>query len=240
MQRNIDGKIKKGVISKGDVTLVPHGANSTWESAEGQASTLQFLLLPDLWASLEEVTHVSSAQIALRDDLSTPDPFVEQLSHTLLAEVQSLQPGGELYSQMLEQTLALHLLRHYSETTPKVSLNLKRTDRFSLSLEYIEAHLSQTLSLATLAALEGLSIYHYARAFKVAIGQTPYAYVIRQRVQRAQQLLRTTNSPLAQVALEVGFANQSHLNRHFKKILGITPAMYRQATARTYKQSART
>jgi AraC family transcriptional regulator len=111
----------------------------------------------------------------------------------------------------------MHLLRF---TFSSKAHNFKR------ALDYIETHLSEVLSLEKLAVCEQLTLYHFAHAFKKVIEQSPHQYIIGQRVKRAQHLLRTTQLSLAQIATEVGFANQSHLNRHFKSIVGITLKQY--------------
>ncbi len=84
----------------------------------------------------------------------------------------------------------------------------------------------QDISLAGLAAESGLSPFHLIRVFKAQTGFTPHRYLSQVRVRRAEQLIRQ-GVDLADTAYEVGFADQSHLNRHFKGIAGITPGAYR-------------
>lgn len=91
--------------------------------------------------------------------------------------------------------------------------------------DYLEAHLTENVSLDTLAELVGLSRAYLMRAFKRSIGIPPYTYLVQRRIEHAKRLLRTGKSP-AQVALEVGFYDQSHLNLHFKRVMNLTPARY--------------
>jgi len=93
--------------------------------------------------------------------------------------------------------------------------------------EYVEAHLSDTVDLATLAAVAGLSIHHFAREFKHSVGVTPHHYLVTKRVERARDMLARTDLSLSEVALAVGFADQSHLARHFRQMLGTTPGQFR-------------
>ena len=72
-----------------------------------------------------------------------------------------------------------------------------------------------------------LSEFHFARQFKRATGLAPHQFVIAQRVQRAKALIRDGRLPLAAVAASVGFASQSHLSHHFKRLVGCTPAEFR-------------
>jgi len=93
--------------------------------------------------------------------------------------------------------------------------------------EYVEAHLSESIELATLAAAAGLSLYHFARAFKQSAGVTPHHYLVQRRIERAQQLLTGTDLSLAEIALTTGFSDQSHFARHFRQMLGVTPGQFR-------------
>jgi AraC-like DNA-binding protein len=93
--------------------------------------------------------------------------------------------------------------------------------------EYVEAHLGDSMDLATLAAVAGLSIHHFARGFKQSTGQTPHHYLTRKRVERAQDMLAHTALSLSEVAYAVGFSDQSHLARHFRQLLGTTPGQFR-------------
>lgn len=93
--------------------------------------------------------------------------------------------------------------------------------------EYVEAHLSDTVDLATLAAVAGLSIHHFAREFKQSVGIAPHHYLIRNRVERARDMLAHTDLSLSEIAYAVGFSDQSHLARHFRQMLGVTPGQFR-------------
>ncbi len=94
----------------------------------------------------------------------------------------------------------------------------------------IEARFQEDLSLAELAGEAGFSTHHLIRAFRREIGITPHAYLIDVRVRRAQERLRAGWAP-AQVAADVGFADQAHLTRTFRARIGVPPAAYRRAVA---------
>jgi transcriptional regulator GlxA family with amidase domain len=93
--------------------------------------------------------------------------------------------------------------------------------------EYIEAHLHDSIELAELAAIAGLSIFHFARQFKQSAGVTPHYYLIRSRVERARELLASTDLSLSEIAFATGFSDQSHLTRHFRQMIGVTPGQFR-------------
>ncbi len=93
--------------------------------------------------------------------------------------------------------------------------------------EYIEAHLNDTVELLELAAIAGLSIFHFARQFKQSAGVTPHYYLIRSRIERARELLAGTDLSLSEIAFATGFSDQSHLTRHFRQMIGMTPGQFR-------------
>lgn len=92
--------------------------------------------------------------------------------------------------------------------------------------DYLHAHLEERITLSELARSAGLSPYHLARLFRDALGLPPHKYLEGLRVRRARDLL-AEGWPCADAALAAGFSSQSHLNRSFKRILGITPSTYR-------------
>jgi AraC-like DNA-binding protein len=93
--------------------------------------------------------------------------------------------------------------------------------------EYIEAHYDRDTSLEQLASVANLSPFHLVRVFRDQVGLPPHAYLTQVRVKRAKALL-AQGWPIAQVAFEVGFADQSHLTRRFKGIVGMPPGQYRK------------
>jgi len=95
--------------------------------------------------------------------------------------------------------------------------------------EFVETHLSENIDLAALAAIAGLSLYHFARAFKQSAGVTPHHYLVQRRVERAQEMLARTSLSLSEIAFATGFSDQSHFARHFRQMLGVTPGQFRWA-----------
>jgi len=96
---------------------------------------------------------------------------------------------------------------------------------------YIDANLSTSLSCEELARSARLSVSYFARAFKCTFGCSPHVFLMRRRMQRAQGLMLESNAPLAQIALDCGFADQAHLSRHFLRFTGERPASWRRARA---------
>ena len=120
------------------------------------------------------------------------------------------------------------LARHVDSPADDVLWRSEEPVGFRSSLirafRYIDEHLGEDLTLESMAAEVALSPYYFARLFKQAAGISPHQYVIRRRVERAKQLLESQPWTVAQVAAAVGFCDQSHLARHFRRLLGRAPA----------------
>lgn len=95
-------------------------------------------------------------------------------------------------------------------------------------VEYIETNLERRIQIDDLTALARLSSRYFASSFKRSFGLPPHAYLIRRRVERAQELMLTTDMPLSEVSLACGLSDQPHLTRLFSRIVGETPAQWRR------------
>lgn len=93
--------------------------------------------------------------------------------------------------------------------------------------EHIDANLDSSLQMTELAQLAGLSISHFARCFRKSVGIPPHTYVKQRRVARAREMLSATNLPVAEIALVLGFSDQSHFTRRFREVTGVPPGAYR-------------
>ncbi len=100
--------------------------------------------------------------------------------------------------------------------------------RLQRVFSHIRENIGRDLSVTELAQVVGMSQYYFSKLFKMSTGTTPHQYVMRQRVERAQEMLRETQTPLAEVATQVGFETQSHFTSVFRKIVGATPKHYRE------------
>ena len=95
--------------------------------------------------------------------------------------------------------------------------------------EYVEAHLSEDLELGQLARTAGLSLHHFARAFKTSAGVPPHQFVLQRRLSRARDLLTSTDRPIADIAIAAGFSDQSHLARRFRESFAVSPIAFRRS-----------
>jgi transcriptional regulator GlxA family with amidase domain len=98
-------------------------------------------------------------------------------------------------------------------------------------LEHIAVNLAAPLKNRDLAALVDYSEFHFNVAFRNSLGTSPHEFLIRRRIERAQQLMISTDMPLCDIASECGLADQAHLSRLFRKVVGETPAAWRRTRA---------
>jgi AraC-like DNA-binding protein len=155
------------------------------------------------------------------------DPALYPALDGLCGAIEAQAEPLELQSRFAATVGAF--LRHAEGNVPATDYSKHGT----LAVERAKAHLrerySETVSLESLAAASGLSRFRLVHAFTGAVGIAPHAYQIHVRVERARSMLRSGVPPV-QVATSVGFADQSHFTRHFKRVLHVTPSEYARAT----------
>jgi transcriptional regulator GlxA family with amidase domain len=99
------------------------------------------------------------------------------------------------------------------------------------ALAYIEDNLGSKIEIREIANLVALSKSHFSRTFRHSLGSSPMAYVSMRRVERAKLMMTSTRERLTDIALTCGFADQSHLNRYFRRIVGMSPGLWRRNVA---------
>ena len=97
--------------------------------------------------------------------------------------------------------------------------------------DHIDRHYQQPLDLAALAAVAGVSKFHFARCFEATYGETPIRYLTRRRIERAQDLLRVANLTVTEICMVVGFASLGSFSSRFTQLVGESPAAYRDRWA---------
>jgi AraC-like DNA-binding protein len=96
-------------------------------------------------------------------------------------------------------------------------------------LQYIDDHLAAKITLQDLATVAGLSRMHFAAQFRTAVGMRPHEYLLKRRIERAEELLKQAEVSLVDIALTVGFQTQAHFTTVFKRFAGDTPHQWRSA-----------
>jgi AraC-like DNA-binding protein len=187
-----------------------------------------------LYPSLETMREVAESVAGRRVGTLALPPVIEDVeaARAILALFEAEASGAPRIAReaRLVALLARVTVRHATQrvaprgkTPPPAALARAR--------EYLAEHCAENVGLAELAATVGVDRFGLVRGFSRAYGLPPHAWLLQERVRRAQRLLRAGRRA-ADVAAEVGFADQSHLTRRFKQVVGVTPGRYRAAATR--------
>ncbi|MGL5833307.1 MAG: helix-turn-helix domain-containing protein [Waterburya sp.] len=217
-------------VNVGDVAIIPAQVNH-WQRIETEvAEGILLTIEPQILSRIADKT-MNRDQVELLPTFAQPDPLIQNITLNLHSHLES---GNyeRLYGQALFHALSMHLLMHYCAFKPKLKQyqgGLSR-DRLRTTIDYIQAHIDKRLTLDAIARQLNISQYHFCDLFKQSMGITPYKYILQQRIERAKQLLKKDQEQaIAEIALECGFANQTHFHKHFRKYTGMTPKAYRQS-----------
>ncbi|MEA5449959.1 AraC family transcriptional regulator [Leptolyngbya sp. CCNP1308] len=224
-----DGKTHSSLYGKGDISITPAQTPffARWQDDDHY---VELRLNSGFMATVaQESLGLNPDRIELIPEFRLRDGRLEAIALMLLDELNQVNPGGKLYVQSLTNLLAVHLLRQYAVASPSLSVHPSGLPQRQLLpvLDYIHEALDADLKLADLAAIAGLSPFHFSHQFKQAMGVAPYQYVLQQRIERAKQLLKQTNHSIVEIALLCGFNSHSHLSKQFRQATGTTPSAYR-------------
>ncbi len=159
------------------------------------------------------------------------DPVTNHLGLTILPALMHPEQANRLFLDFAASALNAHFAQAYGgmRSTPASARGGLAPWQERRSKELISSRLEGEISLAELATECRLSRGYFARAFKKTTGHTPHVWLLRRRVANAKRLLVESETPIAEIALECGFADQSHLTKVFSKIVGATPGAWRRA-----------
>jgi AraC family transcriptional regulator len=212
-------------ICAGQIFVVPPGVETVWEFCAPHHCAM--LTLP---AGLLEDARLDLGlprSISLRDAHHEFDPALGQLIQSLIHETRDDAEGSAPASAALLRLLTIHLFRRYSDRPGTARPAVITSARLQAALEFVDLNLGSEISTARLSRATDLSPYHFTRLFKKAVGQTPHQYVLARRIERAKQLLSDRAVSMVDVALEVGFPNQSYFGTVFRRLTGMTPRQFR-------------
>jgi len=243
--RETGGQRVEHDTAPGFVTLLPARTPIQW-SWKTRISCSVLALDPAFVDKVaEQVFGLSPEHYRFELTERSSDSAITNIAGVLSREVVRAEPGSKLYAESLANILAVHLLRHYavcadgqnlqacsmsdSAETEHTETPATQPRAVAQALQFIHANYTSDLSLNEIAKAVNLSPFHVARLFKQSVGVSPHQYLIQLRVNSARSLLSagSVEHSLAELASAVGFADQSHLTRHFKRIVGVTPRQFR-------------
>lgn len=225
----------------GSVTFCPGDGRATW-TLHGAVEAMHVYLRRDHLARFAEDCLGGASPPQIDDFFAIEDPWLDGYFRMLTTELESYygpeRPAECLLLDQTEQLLLRHLVRWHSDARPggihdldlQAKVNPLRPALVRRVEEYVDANLSRDITLADLANLSCMSIDHFLRSFRAARGTTPYRYVLGERMRRASMLLRTTATPIGEIATECGFRNLSHFSVKFHAEFGVSPSRFRRLT----------
>ncbi len=169
-------------------------------------------------------------EVELRPSRKFADSRLSALAAAARAEMAAGFPNGRLFLDSVEQAMAValvnsHAVRHRPVQMYKGGLGSARLRRIK---ELVHAKTGDDLSLDEMAQSIGLSTAHFARMFRKSTGETPYQFVLRQRVERATAMLRAPDARILDVAVACGFKTQQHFAQVFRDVCRVSPTEYRE------------
>jgi AraC family transcriptional regulator len=206
----------------GALSFVPAGVERRCDYRGVSMSYTAFWIHPDFAADLMP----RRDDVAQRIMINGEDTRVASLLGWLRDEVLSTDGPDDLFAEHIAALILFRLAALEGRAAPERGgrLNGRRLRRLE---DYIEENLAEHISLSELAAQSEMPLGTFARHFRNATGQSPYAFVIERRLCRAETLLREGNESIAEIALACGFSSQSHFTSAFRDRRGATPAMWR-------------
>lgn len=213
-----------GVTVYGDVDIVPAGVESRWETY-GSCRALLLSVSQHLVDRIVESHGKNPAEMELHNRFKIRNPQIEHIGWALKAEFEQGCPNGRVFRESMATALAIEILRDRGLSIEREAATSSDLSSRTLKqlLAYIEDHLGEDLTLQAIASEMAMSVSFLKQYCRKSLGVPLHQYIMRQRVERAADLLVHRKLPISQVALETGFSHQSHLAKHMRRILGVSP-----------------
>ncbi|APA89358.1 AraC family transcriptional regulator [Paraburkholderia sprentiae WSM5005] len=214
------------IQAHGDADVIPAGLEGEWND-DAACTIFSIWFAEDFARRTVEQLALKSVDAQLRPRFQMRDPRFQHLAWALRAELEAPDASDPLYAESLCTAMLVRLIGAES-----VSDNRRRTlapRTAARVIEFIDAHLDQRLTLDELAAQVHLSVPHFKALFRDTLGVPVHRYVVQRRVERARTLLLQGQLSASRIALDTGFAHQSHMAQWMSRLLGITPRELRVA-----------
>ena len=227
------GIVNQTISERGTIWLTPPGLDGdVVDVSDPVPGILHVFLSPVRFSSAVLGVEINPSLIAsLRFECGFQDPLLAEIGYAIAAELQSETSGGRMLAETLAASLAARLVQSHlagSAPTPQSARSGLDQRRLTRVLDYIEANLEGHLTVEHLASIACLSQFHFARAFKAAIGRSPHRYISDRRLERAKALLAGSDRSLVEIALALSFSCQANFTRAFRAATGQTPGQYRR------------
>jgi AraC family transcriptional regulator len=170
---------------------------------------------------------------SIRYSCGVQDEVINQIGLSMLSEMTCPTAAGRMLVETSSLLLAARLVHKHSETglvRPPIQSGHRLDDgRLRRVLAYVEEHFAEDITVADLAKVACLSIFHFTRAFAATMGVPPHRYVSRRRLESAKAMITSGRASLHEIALDCRFSSESSFTRAFRRAIGVTPGEYRRA-----------
>ena len=232
VRRTGAGQCQEIIPTTGAMCLAPIGVGDNQLTITAPLpKTMHFYLPTTLFRRLSDDFNLPGAPAhSIRYAAGVRDEVIHQLGLSILSEMTTETAAGRMFVETASLALAARLVHKYCDsgscTLPAPASHPLNHVRLRRVLDYILAHLADEITLADLARVAGLSTFHFARMFTLAIGVSPHRYVSRMRLENATAEIAAGRLPLAQIALNARFSSQASFTRAFRRATGLTPGEY--------------
>lgn len=225
--RQIGNAIKAENVSFGDVAIIPAHVNH-WERIESEVSEVIILTIEPDFLSRIAREQINTSRVELIPTFAQPDALIQSIALNIKAELDS-EKDERFCIEPLYHALLMHLLKNYcnKEFLTDQTGNGLPPHKLRQAINYINCNLDKNIKISDIAKLLDISQYYFCRLFRESTNVAPYRYVIQQRVFKVQALIRENKLSLCDIAIECGFSSQSQMTHHFRKLVGVTPKIYR-------------
>jgi AraC family transcriptional regulator len=212
-------------------TLTVYDYRRNWGCAINTGFEATNLYLPRAILDVASGSHRRSGDVIIAPGVCVDDPVLKGLVLALNSVFDGASRPSTLFLDHIGWAIAAHCAATFLEPQRGVSPDRGRLAPWQerLVAGMIEARLDGEIRLASLAAACGLSVKHFARAFRKSMSVPPHRWLTQRRIARAQSLLLSTGSSLAEIALDCGFNDQSHFTTVFRRSVGIAPGEWRHS-----------
>ncbi len=220
-----EGPTTYRTMRPGDIDIIPFGYAPSWRD-DGASGVLNVKLSPSfVRATAQAMQQADPDALHMLPQLHLSDPILEHLGWALVGQLETGERPDRLFADSIGSAIAAHLLKRFSTARALAFPRGLSRRQLQSVVDYINENLAENLSLTDVAAVANVSVPHFKALFRQSTGLPVHQYVIRQRVDRAINLLARGNLPLCQVAQRAGFADQSHMTRWMRRTIGVTPAV---------------
>jgi len=213
----------------GSIRLRPIGRTCDEAHISANVETLHLYVPTSTFARLTDDYHLPPAPGRfIRHSCGVQDELINQIGLSVLSEMTSPTAAGRMLVETSSLLLAARLAHSHLETE-LIRPSRHRLDdgRLGRVLAYVEEHLAEDISVADLANVACLSIFHFTRVFAATMGMPPHRYVSQRRLESAKAMIAAGHASLAEIAHSCLFSSQSSFTRAFGRATGMTPAEYR-------------